>query len=81
MRGSIVVVAIVVVISLFMVACAPRQPEYRTIRDPAWESELSLPPDTGGELTPIAGKDFPGARNGLVVYLPGAMTPMTKTTR
>jgi predicted peptidase len=71
MRVSIVVVAIAVIISLLMVGCAPRQPQYRTIRDPAWESELSLPPDTGGELNLIAGKDFPGAKNGLVVYLPG----------
>jgi len=71
MRVSIVIVAIVVVIFLLLVGCAPRQPEYRTIRDPAGESELSLPPDTGGELTLIAGKDFPGAKNGLVVYLPG----------
>jgi len=71
MRVSIVVVVIVVVISLLMVGCAPRQPEFRTICDSEWESELSLPPDTGGELKLIAGKDFPGAKNGLVVYLPG----------
>ena len=71
MRVSIAVAAFVVVISLLQVGCAPRQPQYRTIRDPAWESELSLPPDTGGEFTLIAGKDFPGAKNGLVVYLPG----------
>ena len=71
MRVSILVVAIVVVISLFMVGCGSSDPQYRTIRDPAGESELSLPPDTGGELNLIAGKDFPGAKNGLVVYLPG----------
>jgi len=71
MRVSIIFVAIVVVISLLMLGCSPSQPVYRTIRDPAWESELSLPPDTGGELKLIAGKDFPGAKNGLVVYLPG----------
>ena len=71
MRVSIVVVAFVVVMSLLQVGCAPKYPQFRTIRDPAWESELSLPPDTGGELKLIAGKDFPGAKNGLVVYLPG----------
>ena len=71
MRVSIIVVAFVVVISLLLFGCGSRQPEYRTIRDSEWETELSLPPDTGGELNLIAGKDFPGAKNGLVVYLPG----------
>ena len=61
MRVSILVVAIVVVISLFMVGCGSSDPQYRTIRDPAGESELLLPPDTGGKLNLIAGKDFPGA--------------------
>jgi predicted peptidase len=67
----LVVVAFVIVISLLLVGCGARDPQYETIRDSAWESELSLPPDTGGELNLIAGKDFPGAKNGLVVYLPG----------
>lgn len=71
MRVRLGVVAFVVIVSLSVVGCAPSHPQYRTIRDPAGESEVSLPPDTGGELTLIAGKDFPGAKNGLVVYLPG----------
>ncbi|MFO7730165.1 MAG: hypothetical protein R6V86_05310 [Spirochaetia bacterium] len=71
MRVSIVVAAFVVVISLLLVGCGSRDPQFRTIRDSEWETELSLPPDTGGEFTLIAGKDFPGAKNGLVVYLPG----------